>query len=78
MQQVNATTTNSRKTALFAYENAHGETAFFTHAELVALRTAYVKRFPDQREDVYDDETLFDPKANSDLRQEMANWQDEK
>ena len=75
--QQNTTASNSvncRKSALFAYEDANGETAFYTHAELLALRNAYVKAFPDQKDDVYEDDSIFDPNQESSLRQEMADW----
>lgn len=78
MQTQSTNTVNTRKNALFSYENSQGEPAFFTHAELVALRKAYTKQFPDMKDDVFEDDSLFDANGDSDLRQQMADWNEDR
>lgn len=78
MQTQSTTTVNARKNTLFGYENSQGELAFFTHAELVALRKAYVKQFPDMKDEVFEDDSLFDASCDSDLRQQMADWNEDR
>lgn len=67
-------TQTGRKAALFSYEDSNGETAYFTHAELVSLRNRYIKAHPKQKHDVFEDETLFDSSGDSDMRQQLADW----
>lgn len=78
MLQEQETKAASRKNNLFQYENSDGEVAYFTHSELIALRTAYVESFPDMSEEVYADETIFNHKAESSLRQQMAEWNEDR
>lgn len=63
-----------RTSALFVYKDSNDEDAFISHAELLTLRTRYIKAHPRSREDVYDDESLFDAKVESELRQQMIDW----
>lgn len=68
------TTVSSRKSAMFSYEDNNGDIAYMTHAELLALRNKYVKAFPDQRHEIFEDESIFNPKVESAARQEMVDW----
>lgn len=72
------TTSTTRKNSLFPYMDANDEPAYFSHAELIALRAAYVKAFPDMKDDVWEDESLFNPRCDSDLRQQMAEWNEDR